>query len=70
MAAPRNDPPAPDRSAPPGADPAPGHNPGYAEDHPRDREDAQMTENGKRPNPDAGGADRDVNNDADPASSD
>lgn len=59
-----------DKAAPPGADPAAGHNPGYAENQPRDREDAQKAENGKRPNPDVGGLGRDSENDADPVAKD
>jgi hypothetical protein len=44
-----------DKRAPPAPDPRPGHNPGYAEPKPRDRDDA------KRPPPDHPD-DRDDNN--------
>ncbi|MDQ3206760.1 MAG: hypothetical protein M3Q40_09735 [Pseudomonadota bacterium] len=60
----------PEKTAPPAADPSPGENAGYAEDEPRDREDAQIEGPGRRPNPDAGGLDREIDNDPDPAAGD
>ncbi len=38
-----------DKSAPPAPDPKPGRNPGYAEPHPRDAEDARTPKKPPRP---------------------
>lgn len=56
-----------DRHAPPEAGPEAGDNPGYAEDVPRDRRDAQLP-HGKDdpPSPEEGGVSRDTDA-ADPA---
>ena len=43
------------KTTPPSADPKPGRNPGYAENRPRDREDAQQPVPCQTPNPDRGG---------------
>ena len=56
-----------DKTTPPGPDPKPGRNPGYAEPNPRDREDAAKPDPKKPPNPDAGGMERDPNASPDPA---
>lgn len=48
-----------DKTAPPDADPRAGHNPGYAEDKPRDREDARQPHPKKPRDPDEGGLHRD-----------
>lgn len=56
-----------DRHAPPKAEPGPGRNPGYAEDAPRDRRDAQLPHGrDDPPSPDEGGVARDVDDTADP----
>lgn len=60
----------PDKTAPPSPDPKSGHNPGYAEPQPRDREDAQKPDPREKPNPDEGGLDRDATTDPDPAADD
>jgi hypothetical protein len=46
------------KTAPPAPDPRPGHNPGYSEPRPRDREDAHYPPRREKPNPDEGGMDR------------
>lgn len=67
---------APDRDAPPAADPRAGHNPGYDETHPRDAGDVRPLEDridmrgakdGRLPNPEAGGLARDPDVTPDPA---
>jgi len=55
------------RKAPPDADPRPGRNPGYAEDKPRDRRDAQQQVEPGKPSPDEPGMRRDPDPEADPA---
>lgn len=60
-----------DKHAPPSPDPKAGHNAGYAESEPRDKDDARQREPRKRPNPDEGGTgrkpDADPGDDASPA---
>lgn len=56
-----------DKTVPPGPDPKPGRNPGYAEPNPRDRDDAKQPDPRKPPNPDAGGMERDPETSPDPA---
>lgn len=51
---------------PAAADPRPGANPGYAEDEPRDKADAQDPRTGKVPNPEIGGLNRPLGTDAAP----
>lgn len=55
-----------DRTAPPGAGPGPEQNPGYAEDEPRDKDDAR---NPPAPahDPEEGGPEREPDGDTDPA---
>lgn len=48
-----------DKTTPPAASPEPKGNRGYADENPRDREDARQPDPRRRPNPDAGGLDRD-----------
>jgi hypothetical protein len=50
------------KPAPPAADPRPGHNPGYAEDRPRDKSDVRKPHAREEPSPDEGGVDRDAEN--------
>lgn len=47
-----------DKRAPPAPDPKAGHNPGYAEAEPRDKDDARQPNPRRRPNPDDGGTTR------------
>ena len=54
------------RKTPPDADPRPGRNPGYAEDKPRDRRDAQQPVEPPKPSPDEPGMRRDPDPEADP----
>lgn len=49
------------------ADPHAGANPGYAENQPRDKADAQDPRTGKRPNPETNGLKRPLGDTADPA---
>lgn len=49
---------APEKTTPPPTDPKPGHNPGYAEPQPRDKDDARNPEPGHKRNPDEGGLGR------------
>lgn len=56
-----------ERTTPPAPDPKPGHNPGYAEPTPRDREDAQRPDPKRRRDPDEGGLERDPESGTDPA---
>lgn len=58
----------PDHSIPSSKDPRIGKNPGYAEDAPRDRQDARQPETGKLPNPEAGGLRREPGDDPNLAS--
>ena len=46
------------KTTPPASDPRPGHNPGYPEPKPRDREDAQQPHAERKPDPDEGGLGR------------
>jgi hypothetical protein len=55
---------------PPAADPRAGRNPGYAETHPRDREDAHAKAPKPRAQPDEPGIDRDTDAQPDPAKQD
>lgn len=56
----------PDKKAPPAPDPKPGRNPGYAEPHPRDREDAHQPKPPPRPaQPGEEGLQRDPEEDGD-----
>lgn len=66
----------PERDAPPAADPRPGRNPGYDETQPRDakdlrkpqeRLDTRGAKDGRLPNPEAGGLNRDTGAAPDPA---
>lgn len=52
----------PDKDLPasPGVDPRRGRNPGYAEERPKDRGQAQQPAEPSRPNPDEPGIDRDT----------
>lgn len=57
-----------DRTTPASADPAAGHNPGYAENQPRDQHDANQSEpKPRRMTPDDGGLDRKPESGADPS---
>ena len=56
-----------DNPAPPAADPRRGRNPGYAENQPRDRGDAQQPAAPSQPNPDEPGIRRDPDPPPDPA---
>ena len=55
------------KQAPPAADPRAGRNPGYAETHPRDRDDAHAKARKPGNQPDEPGIDRDSDEQADPA---
>lgn len=55
------------KSSPPGPDPKPGRNPGYAEPQPRDREDARDPHPRKPRNPDEGGLSREPSETPGPA---
>ena len=55
------------KSTPPAADPRAGHNAGYAENQPRDKEDARAKGPKPMPNPDEPGIDRDTDEQPDPA---
>ena len=55
------------KTTPPAADPRAGRNPGYAENQPRDREDAHAKAPKPAPNPDEPGIDRDTDDTPDPA---
>jgi len=57
----------PRKTAPPAADPKAGRNPGYAESHPRDREDAHHPAARPVPNPDDPGIGYDADAPPDPA---
>lgn len=54
------------KTTPPAADPRAGKNPGYAENHPRDREDAHLRpKQTPKPSPDEPGIDRDTDDQPD-----
>ena len=56
------------KTTPAAADPAAGHNPGYAENQPRDRQDAEQGEpRPRRITPDDGGLGRKPESGADPS---
>lgn len=59
--------PDPRKTAPPAADPRSTRNPGYAENLPRDREDARQPAPTPVPNPDDPGIDYDADAPPDPA---
>ncbi|MDQ3228189.1 MAG: hypothetical protein M3Q13_00420 [Pseudomonadota bacterium] len=46
---------APDKTTPAAPNPKPGHNPGYAEPQPRDKQDARDPDPRHKRNPDEGG---------------
>lgn len=56
-----------EKTTPPAPDPKSGHNPGYAEPQPRDREDARQPAPAPRPSPDEPGIARDPDAQPDPA---
>lgn len=60
----------PKRTTPPAADPRAGRNPGYAENNPRDKEDAHAKAPKPGNQPDEPGIDRDTDEQADPAKDD
>jgi len=57
----------PDKSHPPGTDPQPGENAGYAEQQPRDKRDARQTVIRPTPSPDEAGPHHDPDAQPDPA---
>jgi len=60
----RRETPQPQPAAP--VDPKAGRNPGYAEERPRDRGDAQQPAEPARPSPDEAGIDHDADGQASP----
>ena len=57
------------KTTPPAADPRAGRNAGYAENQPRDPQDAQQrSKHPPKPNPDEPGIDRDTDEQPDPTS--
>jgi hypothetical protein len=55
-----------DKTAPPAAGPEPGQNPGYAENEPRDKDDARHSPAPPAEEPEEGGLEREPGDDADP----